>query len=114
MSDRTQRSDLTTSSGAYVLNSLDPHEQHEFEAQLAESEELRNEVTELTDTAVLLGMAVAPVAPSPELRDSIMSRLASTPQLSREVAPIRTIHAAHKADVAPAESTSPPTALSAR
>jgi anti-sigma-K factor RskA len=80
-------------SGAYVLNALNETERKEFETQLAGSEELRNEVTELTDTAVLLGMAVTPVTPSPELRTSVMDRIASTPQLPREVAPVRTLHA---------------------
>jgi anti-sigma-K factor RskA len=72
-------------SGAYVLDALESQEREEFEAQLAWSEELRNEVTELTDTAVLLGMAVDPVAPSAALKTSIMDQIATTPQLPREV-----------------------------
>jgi anti-sigma-K factor RskA len=87
------RDDATSvGSGAYVLNAMDQDERNIFEAQLAESEELRNEVTELTDTAVLLGMAVAPVTPSPELRDTVMSKIAALPQLSRDIAPVRSIH----------------------
>jgi len=84
-------------SGSYVLNSMDENEREEFEAQLAESEELRNEVTELTDTAVLLGLAITPVTPSPALKQNIMARLSQTPQLPREdaepLAPVRTLHA---------------------
>jgi anti-sigma-K factor RskA len=81
-------------SGSYVLGAMDEKERTEFEAQLAESEELRNEVTELTDTAVLLGMAVDPVAPSPALKQNIMARLSQTPQLEREeVAPVRALRA---------------------
>ena len=83
-------------SGSYVLNAMDETERTEFEAQLAESQELRNEVTELTDTAVLLGMAVEPVTPSPALKQNIMARLSQTPQLEREEAapaPVRTLRA---------------------
>jgi anti-sigma-K factor RskA len=80
-------------SGSYVLNAMDAQEREEFEAQLAGSEELRNEVTELTDTAVLLGLAVDPVVPSPALKQNIMARLSQTPQLAREDAPVRVLRA---------------------
>lgn len=78
-------------SGSYVLDAMGAQEREEFESQLAGSEELRNEVTELTDTAVLLGMAVEPVAPSAGLKASIMDQIAATPQLPREVPPVRTL-----------------------
>jgi anti-sigma-K factor RskA len=80
-------------SGSYVLNAMDESEREEFETQLAGSEELRNEVTELTDTAVLLGLAVDPVVPSPALKQNIMARLSQTPQLDREDAPVRALRA---------------------
>jgi anti-sigma-K factor RskA len=80
VSDPTRPAD----SGAYVLNALSESERNNFEAQLASSEQLRNEVTELTDTAVLLGLAVEPVAPSARLRGDIMAMIATTPQLSRD------------------------------
>jgi anti-sigma-K factor RskA len=80
-----KRVDPANNSGAYVLNALDQNEQAEFESQLDVSEQLRNEVTELTDTAVLLGMAVAPVQPPAALKANIMAKLGTTPQLSREV-----------------------------
>ena len=85
MNDR--KDDAATLSGAYALNALDAAERELFEALLAESEETRNEVTELMDTAVLLGLAVDPVEPSAALRASILSKLATTPQLDRVVAP---------------------------
>ncbi len=72
-------------SGAYALHALNEDETKLFEAHLAESEATRNEVTELADTAVLLGMAVDPVEPPAALKQSIMAQLASTPQLPREV-----------------------------
>lgn len=80
-------------SGSYVLDAMDAQERAVFETQLAESEELRNEVTELTDTAVLLGLAADPVTPSPALKQNIMARLSQTPQLDREDAPVRALRA---------------------
>jgi anti-sigma-K factor RskA len=76
-------------SGSYVLNAMDANERDDFEAQLAESEELRNEVTELTDTAVLLGLAVPPVTPPPALKQNIMARLSGIPQLAPDDEPER-------------------------
>ncbi|MEP6478801.1 MAG: anti-sigma factor [Rhodoglobus sp.] len=102
----TSQKDADNLSGAYALNALDNDERTEFEAQLGESEETRNEVTELSDTAVLLGLAVEPVEPSAELKTSIMAKLASTPQLPREVAPVRTLTPAPQIeDDAPAAAT---------
>ena len=76
--------DLVNLSGAYVLNALDADEAKAFEAELENSEQTRYEVTELRDTAVVLGLAVAPVAPSPDLKASIMAKIAVTPQLPAE------------------------------
>jgi anti-sigma-K factor RskA len=73
-------------SGAYALNALDEAEAEAFEAYLAESAETRYEVTELRDTAVVLGLAVDPIEPSADLRASIMAKIASTPQLAPIVA----------------------------
>jgi anti-sigma-K factor RskA len=100
-------------SGAYVLNALGDAERTEFEANMASSEQLRNEVTELTDTAVLLGLAAAPVTPSPELRESIMSKIATTQQLSRDISPVRELRAVPtgQADEGEDEAAAPPAAL---
>jgi anti-sigma-K factor RskA len=76
----------TAGSGSYVLDAMDAQERTQFEMQLAQSEDLRNEVTELTDTAVLLGMAIAPVTPPDALKRDIMAKLSQTPQLPREAA----------------------------
>jgi anti-sigma-K factor RskA len=84
-------SDVGLNSGAYVLNALSAAENQEFETHLAGSETTRNEVTELSDTAVLLGLAVTPVQPSSALKANLMSKIASMPQLPREVAPVRTL-----------------------
>jgi anti-sigma-K factor RskA len=72
--------DLGVNSGAYVLHALSDSENAEFEQLLAESEQTRAEVTELADTAVELGLSVAPVEPPAALRASILDRIAVTPQ----------------------------------
>ena len=92
----TVRKDLSSLSGGYALNALDNHELTEFETQLGESQELRNEVTELIETAVLLGLAVDPVAPSAELKASIMARLASTPQLPCGASQVSTLQPTYR------------------
>ncbi len=77
----TGEDELTTAAGAYALGALTGRERAEFEALMAESEQLRAEVTELMDTAVALALSVAPVDPSPELRSRILASVAETPQL---------------------------------
>jgi anti-sigma-K factor RskA len=67
--------------GAYALDALTPAESAEFEAFLETSEEARVEAAELSDTAVALGLATAPVQPAPALKATLMAQLASTPQL---------------------------------
>src|SRR5664279_3237846 len=82
----TSRSDdLAAQSGAYALNALTEEERAAFEAHLAESGETRTETTELSDTAVALGLAVDPVTPAPALKATLMAMIAQTPQLPREV-----------------------------
>jgi anti-sigma-K factor RskA len=87
------KDDAATLSGAYSLDALSAEESEHFEAAMAQSRAIRNEVTELTDTAVLLGMATHAVEPSASVRASILGQVASTPQvgplpvsLSRETA----------------------------
>lgn len=86
--------DLALNSGAYVLHALSDVENKQFEKLLAESEETRAEVTELADTAVELGLSVAPVDPPASLRVSILDAIATTPQL----APLPAVDAAAQAD----------------
>jgi anti-sigma-K factor RskA len=78
----TSHDELMTAAGAYALGALTGPEKAEFEALMAESEQLRSEVTELMDTAVALGLSVAPVDPPPALRASILTAVAQTPQLA--------------------------------
>jgi len=74
--------DVGPDSGAYVLHALSDAENERFEAALASSEEARAEVTGLADTAVELGLSIAPVDPPAELRAHILNRLDATPQLA--------------------------------
>ena len=74
--------ELGPDSGAYVLHALSDAENERFESVLAGSEEARAEVTGLADTAVELGLSIAPVDPPAELRQRILDRLSATPQLA--------------------------------
>jgi anti-sigma-K factor RskA len=69
--------------GAYALHALNPAEAAEYERYLARSEEARIEAAELSDTAVALGLAAAPVQPSSALKANLMAQLTSTPQLPK-------------------------------
>jgi anti-sigma-K factor RskA len=78
----TRRDELLTSAGAYAVGALTGHEKTEFEALMSESEQLRAEVTELMDTAVELGMSVAPVDPPAAMRARVLASVADIPQLT--------------------------------
>lgn len=88
-------SELSAFSGAYSLDALAEPEKTEFEALVNESDALRSEVTELTDTAVELGLSVTPETPSAEFRANLLALIAQTPQFApdetveHEVAPSR-------------------------
>ena len=103
MTDRNEQhpADLA---GAYALHALDADDTAAFEAHLAESERARIESAELNDTAVALGLAVAPVQPSSALKANLMSMLASTPQLAplpRAAGPATTDAAASASETTP-------------
>jgi anti-sigma-K factor RskA len=93
--------------GAYALHALTPAEAAEYERYLARSEEARIEAAELSDTAVALGLAAAPVQPSSALKANLMAQLTSTPQLPRVVASAPAETAAPSRPVAPLLSTEP-------
>ncbi|MCU1512973.1 MAG: hypothetical protein JWO10_63 [Microbacteriaceae bacterium] len=108
MSDREE---LHLLAGAYALGALDEAEREEFENYLLTSEEARAEVASLSDTAVMLGLATEPVAPSTALKASILARVAATPQLAPEtaaqgsVAVVTPIEASRATFAAPRESS---------
>lgn len=75
--------DFTELSGAYALDALTAAEGAAFEAHLENADESRYEVSGLVDTALLLGLATAPIEPSPELKQRLMAAIAVTPQIPR-------------------------------
>lgn len=76
----TDREELHLLSGAYALDALEGDEKARFEAYLLTSEETRAEVASLSDTAVLIGLSTAPVAPPAELKARLMAQITVTPQ----------------------------------
>jgi anti-sigma-K factor RskA len=68
-------------SGAYALDAVSAGEAAEVETAMQSSEQLRGEVAELTDTAVVLGLSVTPADPPPALRARLLDLIESTPQL---------------------------------
>ncbi|CAN5473796.1 anti-sigma factor [soil metagenome] len=104
----TPRDEIQMSSGAYALNALNDAENAEFETAMAGSEQLRAEVTELMDTAVELGLSVAPVDPPVSLRTNVLAAIASTPQLPAEgssvVEPVETSVEPVETSVEPVET----------
>jgi anti-sigma-K factor RskA len=88
VNDNTDRrpddNEVENLTGAYVLDATSPDERAAVEAEADRSQAVRNELTELADTAVLLGLAVEPVQPSPQLKQDLMAMLDSTPQLAAE------------------------------
>ena len=80
---------LESLSGSYVLDALSDDERRDFEAALADSDSTRKEVTELSETALLLAHAATPVAPSAGLRASILDAIQTLPQLPAQEAASR-------------------------
>lgn len=102
-------------SGAYALNALGPQERAEYEKFLEQSEEARTEVAGMSDTAVLLGLASPPVAPSPQLKANLMELISRTPQLPADDVPAQSSGAeAEQPTARPAERVEQPTEQSAQ
>jgi anti-sigma-K factor RskA len=59
---------------AYALGALSPEEARRFEAFLAGSPEAQREVAEYRDVAALLALGGPEVAPSPDLKERVLSR----------------------------------------
>ncbi len=79
------RDDATTRAASYALGALTASERRELESDLRADRRLAAEVSEFTETAALLGLATAPVAPRDALRTSILDALETAPQPSRVV-----------------------------
>jgi hypothetical protein len=68
--------------GAYALNALSPDDTALYEQYRDQSEQVRIEAEELSDTAVALGLATIPVLPSAGLKATLMDLIKTTPQLA--------------------------------
>lgn len=67
--------------GAWALNALDADERARVEEQLAQDPEVAAEARSFEETAGELARGLEPVPPRPELKDSVMARIARTRQL---------------------------------
>lgn len=76
----SERKELDALAGAYVLDALEPDDRAAFEARLAQSAALRIEVSELAESAGMLGLAVAPIEPSSSARAAILAAIDTAPQ----------------------------------
>lgn len=76
-----EQEEMLSLTGSYVLNALEPNEKERFEAYLETSPQARQEVMELSDTAFLLSTGILEVAPQPAMKQSLMEKIALTPQL---------------------------------
>lgn len=76
-----QDRDLT---GAWALNALDAEERARIEELFAQGSEAAGEARSFEETAAELAAGLEPEAPRPELKSSLMARIARTPQHSVE------------------------------
>jgi anti-sigma-K factor RskA len=77
--------DRTTRAASYAAGALTPAERREVEQDARRDPRLAAEIDEFAETAALLGLAAAPVAPSDALRASILDAVEATPQESNVV-----------------------------
>ncbi|RIX30482.1 anti-sigma factor [Amnibacterium setariae] len=80
----TKREDVHLLSGAYALDAVTAEEAALVEAAMVQSEELRSEVVGLSDTAVALGLGIAPIAPPAALRARLLDAIDALPQQPAE------------------------------
>jgi len=69
--------------GAYVLNALDGHDLHEFEAHLADCATCQRKVVEFRQTATELSL-LSRTTPPPTLKESVMTAIAGVRVLPQE------------------------------
>ncbi|WP_368497536.1 anti-sigma factor [Herbiconiux sp. A18JL235] len=95
-------------SGAYSLDALSRAEADAFDSEATGSPALRDEADALRETSALLGLAVAPVQPSPRLKLDLMAKIAETPQESPVTPGAADAHGAPAVQDAPPASASKP------
>ncbi|WP_066518076.1 anti-sigma factor [Curtobacterium ammoniigenes] len=72
--------DPSALTGAFALDAVDEHERAAMEAALRESHILRDEISSMEETAVLLAYSTDPIEPPAELKATLMAKIATTPQ----------------------------------
>ncbi|GAA1856770.1 anti-sigma factor [Paeniglutamicibacter psychrophenolicus] len=99
-----QKNELT---GSFALNALNDAEREELLRDAEASQDVRQEVEAMQETAALLGLSAAPVAPPARVKANIMSAIRNTPQLPPAAAPHQAQDAAAEAatDHAPESAT---------
>lgn len=88
-------------SGAYALNALTPEERRAVEEAVRDSEELRDEVAGLVDTAVVLALSATPEPPPPGLRARLLAAIEDLPQESPSEAGEVQVHRPDGSHLAP-------------
>ncbi|MDQ0092437.1 anti-sigma factor [Paeniglutamicibacter psychrophenolicus] len=99
-----QKNELT---GSFALNALGDAEREELLRDAEASQDVRQEVEAMQETAALLGLSAAPVAPPARVKANIMSAIRNTPQLPPAAATHQAQDAAAQAatDHAPESAT---------
>lgn len=68
--------------GSFALNALGDEDRKEVLRHAEASEEARDELDALQETAALLGLSAEPIAPPPKVKANIMAAIRNTPQLT--------------------------------
>ncbi|UDY24025.1 anti-sigma factor domain-containing protein [Nocardioides sp. Kera G14] len=92
--------DIHLLSGAYAVDALDPQERADFEAHLATCASCQAEVASFREAGSSLA-ALSTTTPPPELRDRVLSSIATVRPLPPEIEPDSTVPAAPAATVTP-------------
>jgi hypothetical protein len=71
---------------SYALGAVDPSEERDLSAHLAACDQPHEDARSLISVAAVLTSSLERVAPSPELRDRLMTTIAETPQEHRTAA----------------------------
>lgn len=81
----TGSDDRTSRAASYAVGALTAAERRELEQDLRRDPRLAAEVDEFAETAAMLGLATAPIAPSASLRDSILNAVDAAPPATNVV-----------------------------
>lgn len=80
--------DVDELAAAYALSAVTPDEEREISLHLAGCDRAHEQARALIDAGAIMPASLAPVAPSPALRERLMATIAETPQEHRAPAPM--------------------------